>query len=309
MSLVVAPLHSEGATTEVRTVQFGSLASPSALLSGALEQVLISSRAQTGAPVALVVTRGVANSTNAPATTALTFDSAMDPATDPQQVNNAALAETPTGTDLGSILGSLINNPIVGPIVLFGPLFLLLIPALPILLPAAALFYVQEAISYLINSLAPPPVAAPASTAMVEAKATLTNDQLLSDSAPVTTTTVGPAERAAAAEPGKAEVSPAVALTEPTSEIADTSEESTGPTVDDPEPSAAKPKPAKPSVPPTTHRPVVRSLVGVGERARDLLNRGNGGHRPTRNAEANEGTPTAGPFSGDDSSDGDADDS
>ena len=96
----------------------------------------ISNQAHTVAPVALVVPGGAADTTTAVVTSPLKFD----PATDRAQVDNAAMATTPTGIDLGSILGRLINNPVVGPIVLFLPLAALVIVGLPVLLPQRPCF-------------------------------------------------------------------------------------------------------------------------------------------------------------------------
>lgn len=150
--LVVPPSDSDAAKSEVHTVQYASLALPAASSwVPLLEKVNVGNQAITVIPVTQLVSAGG-------------FGSATNPAS--RQVNNAALAATPSGTDLGAIF-----LQIVGPIVLFAPLFIILIPALPVLLPAAALFYAQSAISWLINSLSPPSAVAPTSAAMVEAKA------------------------------------------------------------------------------------------------------------------------------------------
>ena len=150
--LVVSPSDSNATKSEVHTVQYASLALPAASSwVPLLEKVNVGNQAITVIPVTQLVSAGG-------------FGSATNPAS--RQVNNAALAATPSGTDLGAIF-----LQIVGPIVLFAPLFIILIPALPVLLPAAALFYAQSAISWLINSLSPPSAVAPTSAAMVEAKA------------------------------------------------------------------------------------------------------------------------------------------
>lgn len=150
--VVVPPSESDAAKLEVRPVQLSSIAhsvpTPSALLT---EMFDVSGHGIAYIPVMSVGANGSAtNPTN-------------------RQTNNVTLAALPTGADLGSILGPLINNPIVGPIVLFAPLFILLIPALPLLLPSAALFYVEAAIRNLVDLLSPP--AASASAAVAEMKA------------------------------------------------------------------------------------------------------------------------------------------
>jgi hypothetical protein len=136
---------------------------------------------------------------------------------------------------------------------------------------------------------------------------TLTSDPLLSDSAPVTTATGGPADAAPATGTVKADVSPPVTSTDtptrteqvtPTgTETAEADEASTGPTaVNAPEPSASAStsEPAKPAGRPATPRPVVRGSLGVGEQLRDLPHRGNGGRPTTQTAAACDGAATAG---------------
>ena len=162
--------------------------------------------------------------------------------------------------------------PIIGPIILFAPLFILLIPLLPVLLPAAALYWVQSAISELLYNLSPPPDPALATTAMVEAKATLTSDQLPSDSGLATLTTKQREEAAPAAEKAKAEASPAVASTKHSYEIEQMPAEPTASKEDVVETAkgSQSPEPEKPSVRPATNSSVARGLTEVRERVSDL---------------------------------------
>lgn len=117
VGLVVAPSHVDGASAEVRTVQLAAVALPSAA--------------------------GVNSS-------AVAIPLELNSATGRLQVNNSALATTPTAISIPPAL-----LQIVGPIILFAPLFAILIIASPVLLPSAALYYLQEAISYLFNSASP----------------------------------------------------------------------------------------------------------------------------------------------------------
>ena len=118
IGLVVAPSHVDGATTEVRTVQLAAVALPSA--------------------------PGVNSS-------AVAIPLELNSATGRLQVNNSALATTPTAI---SIPPALIG--VIGPFILFAPIFAIVILASPVLLPAALLYYLQDAISYLFNSLNAP---------------------------------------------------------------------------------------------------------------------------------------------------------
>lgn len=103
--LVVPPSDSDAAKSEVHTVQYASLALPAASSwVPLLEKVNVGNQAITVIPVTQLISAGG-------------FGSATNPAS--RQVNNAALAATPSGTDLGAIF-----LQIVGPIVLFAPLFI-----------------------------------------------------------------------------------------------------------------------------------------------------------------------------------------
>jgi hypothetical protein len=62
-------------------------------------------------------------------------------------------------------------------------------------------------------------------------------------------------------------------------------------------PIVSTPKPAKPTERSATPRSVVRTSVGVGERVRNLLHGGNGGHSTTRAAAADERAATEKPAS------------
>ena len=99
VGLVVAPSHVDGASAEVRTVQLAAVALPSA--------------------------PGVNSS-------AVAIPLELNSATGRLQVNNSALATTPTAISIPPAL-----LQIVGPIILFAPLFAILIIASPVLLPCS----------------------------------------------------------------------------------------------------------------------------------------------------------------------------
>ncbi len=316
LSLVAAPPDVNDARTEARAVQLAAFALPPAASPAALLEKYISNQARTVVPATPVVGSGAADITTAVAASPLTFDSAMAPVMNRQQVNNAALAATNTAFDLGAILGRLIDNPIVGPVVLVGTLLFGFLVVLPV---EFFIETVYEAIAKVFGL--PPTLPLPGTvSATVEANATtaptLTSGRPLSDSASVGTATGGPVDAAPATETGKADVSPPVMSTGTTTrtkqrstdtatstkdvtETAKTDEASTGPTAAGaPEPlaSASTSGPAKPTVRPARPRPVVRGSLGVGEQLRDLPHRGNGGH-PTTPIAAGRGAATAGPSS------------
>jgi hypothetical protein len=313
LGLVAAPPGVRGAGTEVRQVQLAAFVlSPPALL-GALEK-FISDRAQTVVPVTKVVADGAADvpaallkTPTADETTPPTFDSAIDPAINPQKVDAAGLAATTTALSIPAPLLAAIPEPIlaiVGITLLFGPIILLVILACP---PCALFNFVTGLIQSFLIDLTPLPAVALASTATVEAIATtdpsMTSEPLLSDSAPATTKTAASADAAPASETGKADVSPTltstdtVASTSDVTETAETEEESTEPTAAsgrEPAASASTPEPAKASVRPATPRPVVRDSLRAGEQLSDLPHRGNGSRSTTRTAAVGDGAAEAG---------------
>lgn len=331
LGLVIAPPDSNSARTEVRAVQLAGLAMPPPAYLGALEK-FISDQAQTVVPVTKAAAGGTTDIATTVVNTPLTFDSAIDPAISSRQVNDAALAATTA--DL---------NPTTNPILEIIYFFTFAVPVAFVLFVVAPLVGLWQ---YILGVLGIP---ATASTVAVDVPETagyantvppVTTDPLLSDSDPVTTATAGAADAAAATEADKAGVSPPVTSTDtPTeteqvkstesetvdeqistdtatspkdaSEIADTDEESTGPTpASAPEPSAAsESEPAKPTVRPTTHRPVVRSLLGAAEPVRDQPRRGKGSQSTIRAADSGDQAATTGPSSADDQSGGGDDDS
>ncbi len=337
LSLVIAPSDLDDPTKpQVRTVQLASFALPSAATTGALVQkIIIRSQDQAVVPVTpMVGGGGAANVIAADVASPLAIDSAIKP----QEAGAATLAATAAPL---AILSPLLANPfiasIVGPILLFGPLIVLVVLACPL----CALFNVLSYIPSYFGIYLPVPAVAPASTATVEETATviptLKSDSLVADSTSGIIATAGPASAGGPIETGSADVSPPVTSTDkpteteqgtstesetvdeqistdtarPTkdaTEITNTDGESTGPTAaSTPEPSAAsESEPAKPTVRLSMHRPFVRSLIGAGERVRELLHRGNVGDRPTRTADVGGVAPSAGPSSVDDPS-GDAD--
>jgi hypothetical protein len=334
MGLVAAPPDVRSAGTEVRQVQLAAFAPPAAAYFGALEK-FISDRVQTVVPVTKLVADGAADgpaallkTPTAGESTPPTFDSAIDPAINPQKVDAAGLAATTTALSIPAPLLAAIPEPIlaiVGITLLFGPIILLVILACP---PCALFNFVTGLIQSFLIDLTPLPAVALASTATVEATATtdpsMTSEPLLSDSAPATTKTAGSADVAPASETGKADASPTltstdtVASTSDVTEIAETEEESTEPeAASAPGPSAtgSRSEPAKPTVRRVTPRTVVRDSLGVGEQLRDLPHRGNGGQPTTGTATADDGAATAGRSStggktaGADSPGGDSDDS
>lgn len=128
VGLVAAPSRVDGATAEIRTVQLAAVALP----------FLPSANSSAAIPLELNSATGIL------------------------QVNNSALATTPTAISIPPAL-----LQIVGPIVLVALIVAFVIIAGPVLLPSAALYYARAAISYLFNSVSP----ATASTAMVATSA------------------------------------------------------------------------------------------------------------------------------------------
>ena len=328
VGLVVAPPDVRGARTEVRQVQLTTLAlSPPALL-GALEK-LIATRADTVVPVVPVaqvagsaadIPAAVVKTPTAGESTPHTFGAATDPATNPHSVDVAALAPTTTALEIPAPLLAAIPEPIlaiVGIALLFGPIILLVILACP---PCALFNFLTFTIPSLFIPFAPLSAVAEVSTASVEAIATaptLASDPMLSNSAPGSATTGGPADGARPGKIGKPDPSPQVTSLEPAtgneqlstdpasptkdlSETAKADEASAGSTAGGaPGPSAneSAPEATKPSVRRATPRSVVRDSLLVGEQPRGLSHRGNGGHSTPRTGAVDDGAATAGPSS------------
>jgi hypothetical protein len=344
LGLVVAPPDVRGVRTEVRQVQLTTFALSAPALLGALEK-LIATRADTVVPVAKAAAGGAADipaavgkTPTAGESTPPTFGAATDPATNPHSVDVAALAPTTTALEIPAPLLAAIPEPIlaiVGIALLFGPIILLVILACP---PCALFNFLTFTIPSLFIPFAPLSAVAEVSTASVEAIATaptLASDPELSNSAPGSATTGGPADGARPGKIGKPDPSPQVTSTEPATEneslstdtttstkdrteTAKPDEESTVPAAGSaPGPSAndSEPEATKPTVRRATPRIVVRDSLGVGEQLRGLPHRGKGGHPTTETGAAGDGAATAGPSStagnstAGNSSGGDSDDS
>jgi hypothetical protein len=206
LSLVAAPPDSHGARTEARAVQLVALALPLAAPSGALLEKFISdNHAQTFVPV-VSVGGDATDITTAVVTAPRTFESAMDPAINNQQVNDAPLAATTADWTQNPVLGPILG--FAGVVLLFLPLIVLVIVACPICAVANEAYY---AISFIAEILGLPiPPYPGASTATAEANPptapTLTGDPLLGDSSPDITATEGPADAAPGTEAGTAGV-------------------------------------------------------------------------------------------------------
>jgi len=179
-------------------VQLAAFARPPAAPSAALLEKFISNQARTVVSVTPVVVGGAADITTAVVTTPLSFDSEVDPATDSQQVNNAALSATTTAFDLGAILGPLINNPIVGPVVLFGAIAFGFLVVLPVE------WFIQTSYDFVRSLFGLPPMLLPLPgtiTATADANATTGPAALLSSPALAVTADHGAAVQRVVAEP------------------------------------------------------------------------------------------------------------
>ena len=290
LGVVAAPPDSHSAQIEVRTVELTSLALPPSAYLGALEK-FIGSRVPAAAPVAPVVQAGVADITT-------TVGSTIEPATDRQQVNTAALATPTTAFNFGAILGPLINNPIVGPIVLFGAIAFGFLVVLPVEWFVGTIYEAFVAVFGGILSL-PPTLPLPGTVAaLADVNAapapTLTSDPPLKGSAPAITAKDAPADAALGIEGGKADVSPSVTSADKRTrseqetshkdevETAKTAQASTdiATSTKDAAETDSTSEPAKPKVRPATSRPVVRDSLDVSEQLPDRPHRDKGG-RPT----------------------------
>jgi hypothetical protein len=325
LGLVAAPPDSHGARTEVRAVQLAAFALPSAADWRALEE-FISNQAQTVVPITQVAVGGAAdipgagvNNPSAGTTTALTFESAPDPAINTQEVEALALEDTATAVPIlepilaivSPILG-LLTNP--GALLLFAPIILLVILACP---PCALFNFVTGVIQSFLIDLTPVPAVAAAAPATLEANttidSTLPSDGPLRDSAP-------------GAEIGKAGVSPSMERTtgngkvtskKDVTETVEAEEESTEPTAVTASESLASDstsETAKPAGRPETPRPVVRDSLRAGKQLSEQSHPGNGDStaddEPTTAGSSSVASSSHGSSSkGSRSSDGDSSDS
>ena len=203
-------------------------------------------------------------------------------------------------TDLVNAIGQGINNAAA----LIGSPPLLSIPA-PVTLAATATETAKADISRQVTA-----TDTPTQTEQVTSTGTAVANMVPAAGPPQFTATQKPADPASVTETGQADVSPQVTPTETEIEIshltstekvtktAKAKEASTGPRATlNPSVSASTPEPAKPAGQPATPRPVVRGSLGVGERLRDLPQRGNGGRQTTRTSAAGDKAATAGPSS------------
>ncbi|WNG92193.1 hypothetical protein [Mycobacterium sp. ITM-2016-00318] len=196
----------------------------------------------------------------------LTADAGTLPEPDSGQVNNAALAETPTG---GSILDPIL--PIIGPLILFAPLFIILIPVLPLLLPGAIFFWIQSAALSLSELISPPPDPAAAPSAIVEANAAVASDRLPSDYGLDALTTKHQPKGTPGTEKATEEAPPAVAAAASSSAKEQTPTESTASAGDVVKPAKEirSPESQKPAIRPTKNSSVARGSTEGSERAAD----------------------------------------
>jgi hypothetical protein len=311
-------------------VQLAALALLPAAPSGALLENFISDQAQTFAPVTQVV-GDAPDIATALVTTPRTFvrvvqpsgsptqpirataESVIDPAISSQVVNNTALAST------------------IEPIDVFGLIFAA--GFVVFFVVGIAVQYVSFIILTLIfgpccdaSGLAVSGASTPTVEEQPPAAPRLKGDPVLGDSSPDITATDGQADAARATDTGKADVSPPVTSTntpthaeqvasmEPataneqmstdtatsTKDVTETEEAdeaATGPTAagaPEASASASTSESAKPTLRPTTPRPVVRGSLEVGEQPGDMPHRGNGGHATTPPAAVDDGATTAG---------------
>jgi len=316
--VVVTPPDADGATTEVRAVQFAAFALPSPTPLGALLENFVSKQAQTVRPVAPVSASGVPDlpprvlvrvvppSASLAQETRAIAEPTNDPAINNQGVSNTALAATSTAFDLNSILAPIL--PIIGPILLFGPIIALVVLAC---LPCAVVNVVTSLIRSILIDLTPVPTAA----------TTLTTDSLLSISEPVTAAEAGPADAAPAVELGKTDDSPPATSTGATrreqkstdtervtsTRVTTTAQEvepATAPSAGgglEPADGAA-PEREKPNMRPAKPRPVARDSLDVSDSldlrdsldVRDLARRGKAGNPTTRTDVGGDGPATTG---------------
>ena len=208
LGLVAAPPDTNGARVDALAVHLAAFALPPVAHSSALPGKVIVNQAKAVIPVIPTVVHGGAADVGATGVkTPVTFDSAIDPAINSQQVNNAALAATTPGFDWNRDV-----LPILGPIILFGGIAIGLFVVAP-------LIYVYDLIAGVLGL---PTFTewqlgqAGASMATADVQPTiatsLTNDPPLLQSA----TLSAAKEATPAIETGDADVSPPVASAGPT---------------------------------------------------------------------------------------------
>jgi hypothetical protein len=285
LGLVVVPPDFDDARIELRTVQYTSLALPSAP-SPAVERFvenLIGTQARVPIPVlsgdaaGLTASSPTISHASTGARLSATGTEALALTTESALVDNVALAETPTG---GSILDPIL--PIIGPIILFAPLFIILIPVLPLLLPGAIVFWIQSGALFLSELISPPPDLAAAPSAIVEAKAVVASDRLPSDPGSDALATKQRPKGTPAAENVASQKHSDTTVPAPSSAKDRIPAESTasGADVVKPAKEVQSPESEKPAVRSATNSSVARGLAGGRERAADH----DTGRSPTKTA-------------------------